>query len=125
MQRGVKVAQPYLILCNLMDNGPPGSSVHGDFPGKNTGVDCHSFLQGSSCPGDQTQVSCIAGRFLLSEPPGKPTIQKTWVQFPGLGRSPGEGNGSPLQYPCLENSRDRGAWQAIVHGVHDYSSWGS
>ena len=30
MQRGVKVAQPYLILCNLMDNGPPGSSVHGD-----------------------------------------------------------------------------------------------
>ena len=38
--------------------------------------------------------------------------------IPGLGRSPGEGNGCPLQYSCLDNSMDRGAWQAtIVHGV--------
>ena len=37
--------------------------------------------------------------------------------IPGLGRSPGEGNGNPLQYPCLENPMDRGAWQAIVYGV--------
>ena len=36
---------------------------------------------------------------------------------PGLGRSPGEGNGNPLQYSCLENPMDRGAWQAAVHGV--------
>ena len=36
---------------------------------------------------------------------------------PGLGRSPGEGNGSPLQYSCLENLMDRGAWWATVHGV--------
>ena len=36
---------------------------------------------------------------------------------PGLGRSPGEGNGNTLQYSCLENPRDRGAWQATVHGV--------
>ena len=36
---------------------------------------------------------------------------------PGLGRSSGEGNGYPLQYSCLENSMDRGAWQATVHGV--------
>ena len=36
---------------------------------------------------------------------------------PGLGRSPGEGNGNPLQYSCLENPMDRGAWQAIVHRV--------
>ena len=35
----------------------------------------------------------------------------------GLGRSPGEGNHNPLQYSCLENSMDRGAWQATVHGV--------
>ena len=34
-----------------------------------------------------------------------------------LGRSPGEGNGNPLQSSCLENSMDRGAWQAAVHGV--------
>ena len=37
--------------------------------------------------------------------------------IPGLGRSPGEGNGYPVQYSCLENSKDRGAWQATVHGV--------
>ena len=33
------------------------------------------------------------------------------------GRSPGEGNGNPLQYSCLENPMGRGAWQATVHGV--------
>ena len=38
-----------------------------------------------------------------------------WV--PGLARSAGEGNGNPLQYSCLENSRDGGAWRATVHGV--------
>jgi len=37
--------------------------------------------------------------------------------FPKLGRSPGEGNGYPLQYSCLENSMDRGAWWATVHRV--------
>ena len=36
---------------------------------------------------------------------------------PGLGRSPGGGNANPLQYSCLENSMDRGAWQAAVNGV--------
>ena len=37
--------------------------------------------------------------------------------IPGSGRSPGERNGNPLQYSCLENPMDRGAWQATVHGV--------
>ena len=37
--------------------------------------------------------------------------------IPGLGRLPGEGHGNPLQYSCLENPMDRGAWQATVHGV--------
>ena len=37
--------------------------------------------------------------------------------IPGLGRSPGEGNGTPLQYPCLENPMEGGAWWATVHGV--------
>ena len=37
--------------------------------------------------------------------------------IPGLARSPGEGNGNPLQYSCLENPMDRGAWWATVHGV--------
>ena len=37
--------------------------------------------------------------------------------IPGLGRSEGEGNDNPLQYSCLENPMDRGAWWAILHGV--------
>ena len=37
--------------------------------------------------------------------------------IPGSGRSPGEGNGHPLQYSCLENPMDGGAWWATVHGV--------
>ena len=37
--------------------------------------------------------------------------------IPGSGRSPGEGNGNPLQHSCLENPMDRGAWWATVHGV--------
>jgi len=41
--------------------------------------------------------------------------------MPGSGRSPGEGNDDPLQYSCLGNPKDRGAWQAIVHGV--MKSW--
>ena len=40
-----------------------------------------------------------------------------WSSVPGLGRSPGEGNGYPLQYICLENSMDRRAWRVTVHGV--------
>ena len=39
------------------------------------------------------------------------------VSIPGSGRSPGEGNGNPLWYSCLEKSMDRGDWRAIVHGV--------
>ena len=37
--------------------------------------------------------------------------------IPGSGRSPGEGNGYPLQYSCVENPIDRGAWRATAHGV--------
>ena len=37
--------------------------------------------------------------------------------IPGLGRFPGRGHGNPLQYSCLENAMDRGAWQATVHGI--------
>ena len=37
--------------------------------------------------------------------------------IPGLGRSPGEGNGGPLQYSCLGNPMDRGVWWATIHGI--------
>ena len=47
-----------------------------------------------------------------------PAMQETWARLiPGLGRSPGEGKGNPLQCSSLENPMDRGAWRAIVHGV--------
>ena len=46
-----------------------------------------------------------------------PAMQETWDQSLGQGRSPGEGNGNPLQYSFLENLMDRGAWRATVHGV--------
>ena len=56
-------------------------------------------------------------------PPVAQTVKKLpanagdWGSIPGSGRSPGGGNGNPLQYFCLENPMDRGAWQAAVHEV--------
>ena len=44
--------------------------------------------------------------------------------IPGLGRSPEGGDGNPLQYSCLENSMNRGAWWAIVHGVTQSNATG-
>ena len=54
------------------------------------------------------------------EPPGEPNAPSSIEDLgsiPGLGRSPEEGNGNPLQYSCLENPMDGGTWQATVHGV--------
>ena len=44
-------------------------------------------------------------------------MQETWVRSLGQEDFPGEGNGSPVQYSCLEKPMDRGAWRAAVHGV--------
>ena len=44
-------------------------------------------------------------------------VQGDTSSIPGLGRSPGAGNGNPLQYSCLQNYMDRGAWRDTVHGV--------
>ena len=46
-----------------------------------------------------------------------PVMQETWVQSLGQEDPPGEQNGNPLQYSCLENPMDRGAWQATIHGA--------
>ena len=60
----VLLAESCVTLCDPMDCSPPGSSVHGDSPGKTTGVNCDSLLQGNlPNPRDRTQVSHIAGRF--------------------------------------------------------------
>ena len=50
-------------------------------------------------------------------PPANTGDFRDSVSVPGLGRSPGEGHGNPLQYSCLENPMDRGAWKATVHKV--------
>ena len=66
---------------------------------------------GFPCGLDSKESTCNAGDLGL---------------IPGLGRYPGEGNGNPLQYSCLENSMDRGAWWATVHGLqrvgHDWAT---
>ena len=58
-----KLPQSCPALCDPMDCSPPGSSVHGDSPGKYTGVSCHALLHGYSQHRDRTQVSRIAGGF--------------------------------------------------------------
>ena len=60
-------------LCNSMDYNPPGSSVHGDSPGKNTGVGSHALLQGIfPTPGIKPRSPTLQVDSLPSEPPGKP-----------------------------------------------------
>ena len=77
-----------------MDCSPPGSSVHGDAPGKNTGVGCHFPSRGYSRPRDRILVSCTAGGFFTSKPPGEPPAchspgPNLWDSFdtPGLAPS--------------------------------------
>ena len=58
------------------------------------------------------------GGSAVKNPPTIQETQDTWVRkIPGLGRSPGGGNGNPLQCSCLENCMDRGALQATVHSL--------
>ena len=97
------VTQSCPALCNSMDCTPPGSSVPEDSPGKNTEVDCHALLQGIF-PGssDGKKPACNAGDL---------------SSILGLGRSPGGGHDNPLQYSCLENPMNIGAWWATVHGA--------
>ena len=61
-----------LSLCNPMDSSLPGSSVHGDSPGKNTGVGCHAFLQGIFPTRDQPRSPALQLDSVPSELPGKP-----------------------------------------------------
>ena len=68
-------------------------------------------------------LSCKSSLYILRENPNSSVGKETTCSagdlgsIPGSGRSPGKGNGNTLQYSCLENPMDRGAWQATVHGV--------
>ena len=57
------------------------------------------------------------GGLVVKNPPANAGDGGDAGSIPGLGRSPGEGNSSPLQYSCLKNPMDRGAWEATVHRV--------
>ena len=61
---------------------------------------------------------CVYSHFLMAQMVKESACNVgDQVSIPGSGRSPGEGNGNPLQYSCLGNPVDRGAWGATVHGV--------
>ena len=62
-------------------------------------------------------ISASQVTLVVKNPPAKTGDVRDLGSIPGLGRSPGEGNGNSLQYSCLENPMDRGAWQATVHGI--------
>ena len=118
-----------------------------NFSGKNTGVGCHFLLQGTlPTQGSNLRLPSLLHRQADSLP-GNPSIDYQIVHvklyemqrlpgfrggsavknppanagdvgsIPGSGRSPGEENGNPLQYSCLENPMGRGAWRATVHRV--------
>ena len=119
------------IYCSL-----PGSSVHGISQVRILEWVAISFSRVSSWPRDPTQVSCIAGRFFATEPPGllaqlvnhlgpNSSAGKESAcnagdpgSVPRLGRSPGEGKGYPLQYSGLQNSMD-----SVVHRFAESWTW--
>ena len=75
-------------------------------------------------PGIQdTMAAKLAGRIffrlqiVVKNLPANTGALRNVGSIPGSGRSPGRGHGNPLQYSCLENPMDRGAWEATVHGV--------
>ena len=62
------------------------------------------------------EVSRLSGSLVVENPPANAGDIRDGL-IPGLRRPHGGGNGNPLQYSCLENTMDRGAWWATVHGV--------
>ena len=104
-------AQKHPTLCNPVDCSPPGSSAHGIFQARILEWIPFLLQRGGFRGGsDGKESTCNAGY------PGS---------IPGSGRSPGEGNGNPLQYSCLGNLMDRGVWWATAHGVaeSDTTEW--
>ena len=107
-----------------MGCNPPGSSGPWDSPGKNTGVGYHALFQGIF-PTQRSNL-CLLHWQLVPLPLDffGDSDSKVFAynegelgSIPGLGRSPGGEHGNPLQYSCLENPMDRGAWRATAHGV--------
>ena len=67
--------------------------------------------------GESSRKYIFPGGAVVKNPPASAGDAGDTSSIPGSGRSPGEGNGNPLQCSCLENPMEGGAWQATVHGV--------
>ena len=96
-----EVTQSCPTLHDPMDCSPPGSSIHGIFQARvlEWGAIAYHLLK-RAC-----QVVLV-----IKNPPANAGDLRNSGSIPGLGRSPGEGNGNPLQYSCLENPMDGAAW---------------
>ena len=111
------------ILCQLSHKGSPRILEWVAYP----------FSRRSSQPRNRTRVYCITSGFftlwaireaqVVKKPPANAGDLRDVGLIPGSGRSPWEGNDNPLQYPCLENPMDRGAWQASAHSVAKSQTW--
>ena len=142
-----KLLQLCLTRCNPMDCSLPGSSVHGIFQTRILEWVVMPSSRVSSLPRDRARVSEVYLHWQVDSlplvPPGKSldilVLRCEYVllqsfcgssdskesacnagelgPIPGSGRSPEEGNSLPLQYSCLENPVDQGAWWATVHEV--------
>ena len=122
-----KLLQSCPTLCNSIDCNPPGFSVHGILQARILEWVAMSSSRRSSWPRDwicNSCVSCISRQLLYhwgfprgSEVKASACNSGDLSSIPGWGRSPGKGNGTPLQYSCLENPMEGGAWWVAVHGV--------
>ena len=114
-------------LLDLMDYSPLCSSVHGISQARILEPVVISFSRGSSPPRDSLPPSYQGGlpswRYLVVKNlPANAGDSRRAGLHPGSGKSPGEENGNPLQYSCLDNPMDRGAWLATLHGGHKESA---
>ena len=82
-----------------------------------TTFSCFSIHLPTSLVSEGAQLSFIVGGTSGKEPTYQSRRHKRQGFDPWIGKIPGEGNVNPLQYSCLENPRDRGAWRATAHGV--------
>ena len=106
MGRGLKYIAQSASQTGPVNSGLLGAKIYGPWPGLNSG-----------CRGNW-----FKSRLKRKLQDRQYDIRDTG-SIPGSERSPGEGNGSPLQDPCLENPMHRGAWWATVHGVTKSQNW--
>ena len=111
-----EVTQLCSALSDPMDCSLPGSSVHGVLQARV--LECVAIINECKLSGEQfalsTKMMGFPGTSVVKNPPAHAGDTGS---IPGLGRSPGERNDNPLQYSCLGNPMDRGAWRATVHWV--------